>query len=634
MGFDFLRVATIVPKVNVADCENNVNELIKSAQLLYAEGAKVILFPELSVTGYSCADLFAQSALQRKAVDGLSKIKDATAQLDCVIVVGAPLKCGSLLYDCAVVISKGEYLGVVPKKYLSPSERRVFAPANDLQKRVAKIGTDSVLWGTDLVFIQDDVKIAIELGEEMNTPARYEANIVLRMAASPEEMGGFSAKWEAVRHASQNNISGYVYASAGYGESSTDYVYGGSCFIAENGDMFDVTSFENNSEEWGFIADIDVELINTMRAMNNVFSQCVSETEHNYLEVEIEGFDLMTDCTKTLYREVSRNPFMSKYVNPVDLCEEAVNIQVQGLMRRLQFTGIKNVVVGVSGGLDSTLALLVCHKAFLALGYDTKNIIGITMPGFGTSGRTYNNALDLMKELGITQKEISIKNAVLQHFEDIGHDANVKDVTYENSQARERTQILMDYANRCNGLVLGTGDLSELALGWATYNGDHMSMYGVNAGIPKTLVKELTRYFALNEFEQEKVSDILLDIVDTPISPELTPADENGNIKQKTEDLVGPYELHDFFIYHVMYNGFAPRKIYSLAKVAFNGEYDDDTIKKWLRTFYRRFFMQQFKRSCLPDGPKVVCVSLSPRGGWAMPSDACAKLWLEECDNL
>ena len=633
MGFDFLRVAAMVPKVNVADCEYNVASVISCAKEACEKGAKVLLCPELSVTGYTCGDLFAQSALQRRAVEGLCEIKAATARLDCMLVVGAPLKVGALLYDCAVVMSKGEFVGVVPKRYLTPMEHRVFACELDCANRFVKIGNDEVLLGVDLLFTQDDVRIAIEFGDEMSTPKNYAANVVLRMSASHEEMGKYETVKEDVRTASRSGIAGYVYVSAGYGESTTDYVYGGKAFVAENGELL-VSSgaiFDESGDV--FVADIDVELVDAVRGKNNVFAQCVAESAQACFEVAIEGFDIKTDCTEEVLRMVDPQPFIPMMEETSSKCEEAIAIQIAGLRRRLEFTNIKNVVLGVSGGLDSTLALLVCNMVFERLGYDKKGIVGITMPGFGTTDRTYNNALELMTELGITQKEIPIKKSVLQHFEDIGHDVNVKDVTYENSQARERTQILMDYANRCNGLVLGTGDLSELALGWATYNGDHMSMYGVNAGIPKTLVKELVRWFAMTS-GNEKVSEILYDIVDTPISPELMPADDKGEIKQKTEDLVGPYELHDFFIYNVMYYGFAPEKVYNLARVAFEGEYDDEIIKKWLKTFYRRFFMQQFKRSCLPDGPKVVSVGLSPRGGWNMPSDASVRMWLAECEKL
>lgn len=639
MELSFLRVAAIVPQVNVADCELNVKNIVACAHKASEAGAKVLLYPELCVTAYTCGDLFSQSVVQRKAVESLCEIKNVTSALDCVLVVGAPLKVGVALYDCAVVMSKGEFIGVVPRTYITANDKKWFVSGINNVNGLVKIGEDEVAFGTDLLFVQDDVKIGIEIGSDMMAPvapsvnaALNGANVILNLSATNEELGMQKSIRDKVKALSSQYAAGYVYASCGYGESTTDLVYGGKAIIAENGKVIaENTPFSGGDEI--VIADIDVELIDVERSNNSVFVDFASEYGQRYAEVAIEGLELKNENSDGIKRYVEKSPYLPKDEDKNALSAEAVEIQVMGLMRRLQFTGIKSVVIGVSGGLDSTLALLVCHKAFTRLGYDYKDIVGITMPGFGTSGRTYNNALNLMSELGISQKEISIKDSVLQHFEDIGHDVNVKDVTYENSQARERTQILMDYSNRCNGLVLGTGDLSELALGWATYNGDHMSMYGVNAGIPKTLVQELVRWFAYNS-GNEKVESILLDIVDTPISPELTPADEQGNIKQKTEDLVGPYELHDFFIFNVMKYGFSPRKVYGLAKVAFAGEYDDETIKKWLRTFYRRFFTQQFKRSCLPDGPKVVSVSLSPRGSWVMPSDASVKMWLAECDSL
>ncbi|MBQ4917107.1 MAG: NAD(+) synthase [Muribaculaceae bacterium] len=639
MELSFLRVAAIVPQVNVADCELNVKNIVACAHKACESGAKVLLYPELCVTAYTCGDLFSQSVVQRKAVGSLCEIKNATSALDCVLVVGAPLKVGVALYDCAVVMSKGEFIGVVPRTYITANDKKWFVSGTNNVNGLVKIGEDEVAFGTDLLFVQDDVKIGIEIGSDMMAPvapsvnaALNGANVILNLSATNEELGMQKSIRDKVKALSSQYAAGYVYASCGYGESTTDLVYGGKAIIAENGKVIaENTPFSGGDDI--VIADIDVELIDVERSNNSVFVDFASEYGQRYAEVAIEGLELKNENSDGIKRYVEKSPYLPKDEDKNELCAEAVEIQVMGLMRRLQFTGIKSVVIGVSGGLDSTLALLVCHKAFTRLGYDYKDIVGITMPGFGTSGRTYNNALNLMSELGISQKEISIKDSVLQHFEDIGHDVNEKDVTYENSQARERTQILMDYSNRCNGLVLGTGDLSELALGWATYNGDHMSMYGVNAGIPKTLVQELVRWFAYNS-GNEKVESILLDIVDTPISPELTPADEQGNIKQKTEDLVGPYELHDFFIFNVMKYGFSPKKVYGLAKVAFAGEYDDETIKKWLRTFYRRFFTQQFKRSCLPDGPKVVSVSLSPRGSWVMPSDASVKMWLAECDSL
>ena len=643
MDFGFLRVAAVVPKVNVADCEQNVKKIIECSKEASRKGAKVILFPELSVTAYTCGDLFEQSILLNSASKGLLDIKDASKEIDGVIIVGAPLRAGMFLYNCAVVIVKGEFVGVVPKTYLPNykeyQEKRWFTSGETCSLLSISICGEEIPFGTDLLFVQDEIKIAIEFGEDLCAtipPSSYAvlngANIIVNLSAANETIEKNQYNRNLIKYQSSKCIAGYICASAGCGESTTDLVFAGNAIVAENGMIL------NEAKRYVYestmaVADIDIERINNERRMNTTFADCAKVQSSNFIEIPIVDVNFNNIKNSTLLRAVECHPFVPENEKVLkERCEEVVNIQVAGLIKRLTFTGMKTVVLGVSGGLDSTLALLVCHKAFSTLGYDYKNIIGITMPGFGTTDRTYTNALDLMSELGITQREISIKDSVLQHFKDIGHDVNVHDTTYENSQARERTQILMDYANRCNGMVIGTGDLSELALGWATYNGDHMSMYGVNGGVPKTLVRHLVRWFALNL--EGKKKDILLDIVDTPISPELVPADDQGNIKQKTEDLVGPYELHDFFIYNMLRCGFSPQKIYYLAKHAFEGIYDNGTIKKWLCIFCRRFFQQQFKRSCLPDGPKVGSVGLSPRGDWCMPSDASAKVWLEECENL
>ena len=643
MDYGFLRVAAVVPKVNVADCEQNVKNIIEYSKEASSKGAKLIVFPELSITAYTCGDLFEQSLLLNSALKGLLEIKEASKEIDGIIVVGAPLRSEMYLFNCAVVIVKGEIIGVVPKTYLPNykecQEKRWFTSGGLTSMLSITIGDKEIPFGTNLLFVQDDIKIAIEFGADLcatiptsSYAVLSGANVIVNLSATNESIGVDQYKRDIIKCQSSKCITSYIYASAGNGESTTDLVFAGSAIIAENGIILD------ESERYALdgtmsIADVDIERINSERRQNTTFADSSIENHKIFVETSIMGVDLNGREQHNLLRIIDKHPFV-----PVDAyelnkrCEDVVNIQVAGLIKRLTFTGMKTIVLGVSGGLDSTLALLVYHKAFSKLGYDLKNIVGITMPGFGTTDRTYTNALDLMTELGITQHEISIKKSVLQHFEDIGHDVKVHDTTYENSQARERTQILMDYANRCNGMVIGTGDLSELALGWATYNGDHMSMYGINGGVPKTLVRYLVRWFALN-FEGKK-KDILLDIVDTPISPELVPADEQGNIKQKTEDLVGPYELHDFFLYNMLRCGFSPRKIYYLAKQAFEKDYDNETIKKWLCTFCRRFFQQQFKRSCLPDGPKIGSVGLSPRGDWRMPSDASAKMWLKECEDL
>lgn len=643
MNFGFIRVASVVPQVNVADCNYNVEKIINSSIQASEQGAKIILFPELSITSYSCGDLFKQSLLLDSAESGLLKIKESTSELDSVIIVGAPLRKGTKVYNCAVVICKGYFLGVVPKTYLSCDkdcmENRWFASSVAENDVFIRIGDEEVSFGTDMLFVKDEMKFAIEMGGDLWAsipPSSYAAlngaNVILNMSASSEIVGKRQSVLDLIKTHSARCKVAYVYASAGYGESTTDVVYAGDAIIAENGCI--LSASERYSHKGAMaICDIDIERLNNERRASVNFRDCADVNRVHYLEVPINCIKESDNMCAKLKRDVSKYPFIpnDEYLLN-ERCKEIVDIQVEGLVKRLSFTGIKNVVIGVSGGLDSTLALLVCHKAFVRLGYDLNGIKGITMPGFGTTDRTYTNALSLMRELGVYQEEISIKDAVIQHFKDISHDIDVHDVTYENSQARERTQILMDFSNKCNGLVVGTGDLSELALGWATYNGDHMSMYGVNAGVPKTLVRHLVKWFAMNSDERKK--QILLDIVDTPISPELVPADENGDIKQKTEDLVGPYELHDFFIYYFIRYGFSPRKIYFLAKSAFDGEYETDIILKWLKIFTKRFFQQQFKRSCLPDGPKVGSVGLSPRGDWQMPSDASVKLWLEECDKL
>lgn len=643
MDFGFIRVAAAVPNVNVADCEQNTKNIIECCKEANRKGAKIISFPELCITAYTCGDLFEQSILLNNAEKSLLEIREASKDIDSIIIVGTPIRSSIATYNCAVAIGNGKFLGVVPKTYLPNYkefyEKRWFASGDSNTATTISICGECIPFGTNLLFTFNNIKIGIELCEDLWTtipPSSYAAlngaNIIVNLSASNESLGKNDYLKDLIKAQSARCFAAYLYASAGYGESTTDLVFAGNAIIAENGSIL-CESKRFVLDEKISLADIDLERLDNERRMTNSFIDCAKNNTKSFINIPICGLEINNDKPETLLRPLQKHPFVPANDNILnERCEEIVNIQVQGLIRRLQFTKIKHVVIGVSGGLDSTLALLVCHKAFSILGYDSKNIVGITMPGFGTTDRTYTNALNLMKELSVTQLEISIKNSVLQHFKDIGHDVNIHDVTYENGQARERTQILMDYANRCNGLVIGTGDLSELALGWATYNGDHMSMYGVNAGVPKTLVRFLVRWFATNH--DNKIKEILLDIVDTPISPELVPADENGNIKQKTEDLVGPYELHDFFLYNMLRHGFSPSKIYYLAKQVFSDEYNSQTIKKWLQIFCMRFFRQQFKRSCLPDGPKVGSVSLSPRGDWRMPSDASVDLWLKECESL
>ncbi len=651
MNYGYLRVAAVAPSVNVADCKYNCDQIIQWIDKLEVERVKVAVFPELSVTAYTCGDLFHSSTLLDAAVAGVERIAQHTESSNMLVVVGAPLRYNNALYNCAVAIYCGEVVAVVPKTYIPNYnefyEKRWWASGESLPEENATIavGTAVVTFGVNQLVEIAGAKIGFEICEDLWTPippssraALAGADVIVNLSASNDLIGKYSYLLGLIKQQSARCIAGYVYASAGYGESSTDLVFDGKAIIAENGVILD------KNERWDTsapvaIADLDIEAIRRDRMHVSSFADCAKYENVTPYHVETTDYigisDVEADLTGfSLMRRIDPHPFVPGSDELVDSrSEEIINIQVAGLARRLDVTYSRSLVVGISGGLDSTLALLVAVKTFDRLKIDRSGIVGVTMPGFGTTGRTYNNALTLMKTLGITIREISIVPAVNQHFADINHDPSVHDVTYENSQARERTQLLMDIANQVGGMVLGTGDLSELALGWATYNGDHMSMYGVNAGVPKTLVKYLVRWFA-QQTENEEERAALIDIIDTPISPELIPADEKGDIKQKTEDLVGPYELHDFVLYYVLRYGFAPKRIFMMACKAFEGVYDSDTIRHWMRTFYRRFFTQQFKRSCLPDGPKVGSVCLSPRGDWRMPSDASAALWLRECENL
>ena len=641
MKYGFIKVASAIPAVKVADCKFNAQQIDTQIAIADGKGVQVIVFPELCITGYSCADLFGQTLLLEEAEIALMQIMNNTRQMDIISIVGMPVVVNSTLMNCAVALQKGKILGVVPKTYLpnhkESSEQRWFASTSATNVTQIRLCGQSVPFGKNLLFDTAETCFGIELGDDLWAPvptsstlALKGAEIIFNLSADVESIGKYTYLCSLVNQQSARCLSGYVLSSCGFGESTTDVVFGGNGLIAENG--VTLASAERFSlKEQLIISEIDVERLRNDRRTNTTFianQALVKDEPATHVSTE-----LVNQRELILTRTIDALPFVPKGDIMNQRCEEIFEIQVMGLAKRLVHTNCKAAVVGISGGLDSTLALLVCAKTFDKLGLSRKGIIGITMPGFGTTDRTYNNALHLMSSLGITIKEISIKNACIQHFKDIDHDMTKHDVTYENSQARERTQILMDYANKVNAMVIGTGDLSELALGWATYNGDHMSMYGVNASIPKTLVKHLVSWVAMNGVDYES-RNTLLDIVDTPISPELIPADEQGNIKQKTEDLVGPYELHDFFIYHFLRFGFRPSKIFFLACTAFRGEYNEETIKKWLTTFCRRFFMQQFKRSCLPDGPKVGSVGLSPRGDWKMPSDACATLWLKECEEL
>ncbi len=642
MSYGFIKVAAAIPSLKVADCTYNVEQMLPLIAEAEKNSVEIILFPELGITSYSCGDLFLQPMLLKGAENALATLLSSTKMCDTIIIVGMPVVCGSLLLDCAVVAWRGEIVGVVPKRYICNhhgcAEKRWFTSSKALpvNAQVILCGQRIAVYENQL-FRTPDYAFAIAMGEDFDAPvsrasilATKGAELIFVPAASSETAGKYDSLVAACKQESARSISGCVYSSCGYGESSGDTVFGGNAFVVENGKM--INRNERFSMEGGLVvSEVDVEKLRFRRLSNTTFGEISEESKE--FEVHEIFINKNANALAQLTREVCPTPFIPQGAELAERCQEIFNIQAAGLAKRIQHTHAATCVIGISGGLDSTLALLVAVRAFDFLKKDHKDIVAVTMPGFGTTDRTYNNALELMKSLGTTIREISIKEACLQHFKDIGHDVNSHDVTYENSQARERTQILMDIANQTNGLVVGTGDLSELALGWATYNGDHMSMYGVNASVPKTLIRYIVKQIAESS-NDETIRTTLLDIVETPISPELIPADEQGNIKQKTEDLVGPYELHDFFLYHIVCNGFTPSKIFYMALQAFDGLYDRETIKKWLTTFCRRFFVQQFKRSCMADGPKVGNCSLSPRGDWKMPTDACSALWLAECDAL
>lgn len=631
----YIKVAAATPKVKVADTVYN-GQLIKALMKECTDnGAKVVVFPELCITGYSCQDLFWQDKLIAAAEDELIGIADYSRSLDGIFFIGLPYEINGMLYNMAAVVSRGEVLAMVPKTFLPNYnefyEARHFASGENLSTYVTLKNGQQVSVDTDFIFScrqLPKLKIAVELCEDLWTPnppsirhAMSGATVIVNLSASDEVTGKAIYRRELVSGQSARLICGYIYASAGDGESTQDVVYSGHNLICENGNVLaESKRFTNET----IYSEFDVERIETERRRMTTF---VVEDDHRWAEFDLEVKDT------TLSRYVNPAPFVPADKTDRDRrCDEILMIQAMGLKKRLEHTNCKTAVIGISGGLDSTLALLVTVRAFDLLGKDHKDIAAVTMPGFGTTDRTYDNAVNLIKCLGATFIEVDIKDAVNIHFRDIGQDPSVHDVTYENGQARERTQILMDIANKENGMVIGTGDLSELALGWATYNGDHMSMYAVNASVPKTLVRHLVKFYA-DTCGSDLLESTLLDVLDTPVSPELLPP-ENGKISQKTEDLVGPYELHDFFLYNMLRCGYAPAKVYRLARIAFEGKYDDAFILKWLKNFYRRFFAQQFKRSCLPDGPKVGTVAVSPRGDLRMPSDACGRIWMDEVDKL
>jgi NAD+ synthase (glutamine-hydrolysing) len=637
----FVKVAAASPVTEVTNCTENIRRMEALMRKAEMHGVQIIVFPELSVTGYTCMDLFVQDALLAKAEEALLRLVENTGNLNLLCAVGMPLATGNWLFNTAVVFRKGRILGVVPKifipNYKEFQEMRWFSSGSKLPFDTIRIGNEEYPFGTDLLFSarNAEVVVGIEICEDLWTPAPPSsklslqgANIILNLSASNEIIGKNQYLKSLIAQQSARCIAGYVYASSGFGESSTDLVFTGKGFIAENGSILSEAK-RFNIEEKLVINDINIDYLQHDRLVNTSFvpylqNECATA-------IRRISFDI-APYTGKFDRSVDPHPFVPSNDGALkERCEEIFNIQTFGLVKRLKHINTEYAVAGISGGLDSTLALMVTVRAFDLLNIPRKNILGVTMPGFGTTSRTYHNAVSLIKFLGVSFREIPIKESCIQHFKDIGHDGKTADVTYENAQARERTQILMDLANKTNGIVIGTGDLSELALGWATYNGDHMSMYSVNVSIPKTLVRYLVEWTACNESDEE-TKKTLLDIADTPISPELIPANDDGAIRQKTEDIIGPYELHDFFLYHFIRFGASPKKIRFLAGQAFAKKYDENLITKWLQTFFLRFFSQQFKRSCLPDGPKVGSISLSPRSDWRMPSDASAHLWLNESE--
>ncbi|MDR3340811.1 MAG: NAD(+) synthase [Candidatus Symbiothrix sp.] len=645
-NYGFFKVAAAVPEVKVADCEFNTKQILEMLVEADKQGVGVVCFPELSITAYSCGDLFFQETLVKAAEKAVEDLLEATKKLSICFIIGAPVKENAKLYNCGLVCQEGRILGIVPKAYLPNYaefyEERWFnafrsEDRNYLQEDfpVISYAGEIAPFGTNILFGWEERTFAIEICEDVWSvipPSSYHASnraqLLFNLSASPELIGKQQYVKSLLSQQSARCHAAYVYAAAGFGESSTDLVYAGNAYIYENGKLL------GESERFSFqkqliITEIDFDLLTSERKKNTSF---ISRPDiHNYKEVTLS---LNHKERISFSRPVNPSPFIPVTDAYDESCEEIFSIQVAGLAKRLVHTGVKSLVLGVSGGLDSTLALLVCAKTVDKLRLPREMIYGITMPGFGTSERTYANAVQLMKFLGVTMMEINITAACNQHFKDIGHDPSVHDITYENTQARERTQILMDMANQLNGIVIGTGDMSELALGWATYNGDHMSMYGVNSGIPKTLVRHLVKWVAETQINEASAKTSLSDILDTPVSPELLPADEQGRMTQFTEDVVGPYELHDFFLFYTLRYGFSPGKIFFLAQHAFRNLYDNQMILKWMEVFFRRFFSQQFKRSCMPDGPKVGSVNLSPRGDWRMPSDASVQLWLKEIESI
>ncbi len=638
MKHGFIKVAAATPRIKVADTSFNTSQILTKISEAYTQGARIIVLPELCITGYTCQDLFSQELLLAGALDGLKSIRKATADMEALIFVGMPMEKSGKIYNVAAVLFKGSVLGFVPKSnipmYNEFYEGRNFTAGNEQAEDILFDGA-WVPFGTDILFeVQEGVlkglSVACEICEDLWVPVSPSlkhglagANVIVNLSASSETVGKDAYRNMLVKSTSARLMAGYIYCSAGEGESTQDLVFGGHNMICENG----VILAEGKRFSCDVVcADLDINRLRHERRKMSTYNSG-NNVQHRRVAITF------TEQETKLDRHFEAMPFVPNDAGTrAQRCEEILSIQAYGLKKRLEHTGCKHAIIGISGGLDSTLAMLVIVKAFDLLGYDRANVHAITMPCFGTTDRTYDNACTLTRTLGATLEEIDIKESVTLHFRDIQQDNDNHNVTYENSQARERTQILMDIANRENGMVIGTGDMSELALGWATYNGDHMSMYGVNAGVPKTLVRHLVAFYA-DTCGNDTLAKVLRDVLDTPVSPELLPP-VDGVISQKTEDLVGPYELHDFFLYYMLRWGFAPAKVYRVACQAFAGQYEETVILKWLKVFYRRFFTQQFKRSCLPDGPKVGSVGVSPRGDLRMPSDACMTLWMAELDKL
>ncbi len=633
MKFGFVKVGTYTPEIKVCDTVFNAKSIIKGIEIAKKQGVELLVFPELCITGYTCGDLFYSEVLQKGAKDALLEIAKSTAGSDMLVFVGMPLKVNNLLYDIAVAISNGKILGFVPKTHLSnvnaDYEKRYFATLSE--NACVLFNGENIPFGAKIIFKaqnNEDFKVCAEISNDLwavNPPSLSHAvnggNIIVNLSAESENVGGKEYRKNAIGAYSSRTVSGYIFANAGEGESTTDSAFSGHSLIAENGHILaESTLFENGLT----VSDIDLGFISFERSkkFNGEFN-----SSKDYLTVEFSA----KNQGEKLHRTFEKFPFAPQTEDGFKSRAEVIlSIQSEGLKKRVKHTNANKIVIGLSGGLDSTLAILVAVETMKKLKRSPKDILAITMPCFGTTSRTFNNTVKLAKALGVTLKKVDIGKAVTRHLKDIKHPEGVLDVTYENAQARERTQVLMDVANMNNGMVLGTGDLSELALGWATYNGDHMSMYGVNCSVPKTLVRKVVKHYA--DSSRGKLKGVLYEILDTPVSPELLPP-KDGDIAQKTEDIVGPYELHDFFLYNMIRRGYSPAKIYYVAKNTFS-EFDEQTILKWLKIFVRRFFNQQFKRSCVPDGIKVGSVALSPRGDWRMPSDAISALWLAELENI